>query len=175
MTQLNQKSDLQVQDLPFEGKFSLRCRADNLAAVGKALALDLPTRIGDVVEAGGRKAICLGPDEWTIFCSDEDRPSIRKAGEDVYETAIHSLVDVSFRELGLSISGADAAALINTSCPRDLSAIAVGRGTRTLFDTAQVVLLREGENAFRMYVWRSFYPHVRQLLSVGETEFAAGL
>ena len=76
MTQLNQKSDLLVQDLPFEGKFSLRCRSDNLAALGKALALDLPTRIGDVVEAGGRKAICLGPDEWTILLTCRSANSV---------------------------------------------------------------------------------------------------
>lgn len=175
MAQLNQTSDLRVQDLPFEGKFSLRCRAANLPAVSKALGVDLPTKIGDVAVSGERKAICLGPDEWTILCPEADRAPITQAGADIYESAIHSLVDVSFREIGLLIEGADAATLINTSCPRDLTAIAVGRGTRTVFDSAQVVLLREGETAFRMYVWRSFYPHVRHLLSVGETELAVGL
>ena len=51
----------------------------------------------------------------------------------------------------------------------------VGSGTRTVFDTAQVVLTREADDRFHLTVWRSFAPHVRALLDTATRELAAGL
>ena len=51
----------------------------------------------------------------------------------------------------------------------------VGGGTRTVFDTAQVVLTREADDRFHLTVWRSFAPHVRALLDIAARELAAGL
>jgi heterotetrameric sarcosine oxidase gamma subunit len=59
--------------------------------------------------------------------------------------------------------------------PRDLDALPVGAGVRTLLDSVQVVLLREGEDQFRLEVWRSFAPHLRALLDLGLREIEAGL
>ena len=50
----------------------------------------------------------------------------------------------------------------------------VGSGTRTVFDTAQVVLTREAGDQFHLTVWRSFAPHVRALLEIAARELAAG-
>lgn len=44
------------------GRISLRARGD-LAAVSKAIGLDLPTQIGTRAKAEGIEAACLGPDE----------------------------------------------------------------------------------------------------------------
>jgi sarcosine oxidase, subunit gamma len=67
------------------------------------------------------------------------------------------------------------ARLLATGCPVDLANVPVGNGTRTVFDTAQVVLTREAANSFHLTVWRSFAPHVRALLDLAARELAASL
>lgn len=173
MTQRDQ--DLEVTDLPFSGKFSLRCRKDAVRDLSQALELDLPTKIGAMMVSGSRRAICLGPDEWLIHCPASERSEVALASAALYESIPHSLVDVSYREIGLSISGREAAELIGMSCPRDLDSIAVGTARRTIFDSAQVILVHPSVETFEMYVWRSFLPHVRKLLHVGKAELATGL
>lgn len=175
MAQLAHHDGVTVEDLSFEGKFSLRCRPEDQSAISAALGLDLPQTVGSMVRSETRQIICLGPDEWMVLCSEEDRSVLTDAMANTYETTVHSLVDVSFREVGLSISGPDAVVLLSTSCPRDLRVIEPGSGTRTIFDSAQVILIRDGVDSFRMYVWRSFYPHVRGLLSAAESELSFGL
>jgi sarcosine oxidase subunit gamma len=84
-------------------------------------------------------------------------------------------VVISDRELTIGISGPAALVLLNTGCPLDLSRIPVGGAKRTIFDYAQVTLIRDGEDAFRLEVWRSYYPHVRGLLDIATRELAIGL
>jgi sarcosine oxidase subunit gamma len=87
-------------------------------------------------------------------------------------TAPHALVEVSDRELSFGIAGPQAAELLTLGCPRDPDSIAVGAGRRTVFDGATVILWRDGPDAFRMDVWRSFAPHVLHLLETGCRELA---
>ena len=86
-----------------------------------------------------------------------------------------SLVDIGDREIALALEGPAALDLLATGCPLDLARMPVGAGTRTVFDTVQVVLTREAEDRFRLEVWRSFAPHVRALLAIAAEELAAGL
>jgi sarcosine oxidase gamma subunit len=37
------------------------------------------------------------------------------------------------------------------------------------------VLVRDGETEFTLSAWRSFAPHVADLLATGQREFASGL
>lgn len=175
MTLSDQETRVRISDLSFSGKFSLRCRTDDLPALEKALGITLPVKIGDMGVADDRKALCLGPDEWLILCDGDDRANVNEASAILYESTPHSLVDVSYRELGLEIVGPEAETLLSACCPRDLSRLADGRGTRTVFDIAQVVILRTGAEAFQIYVWRSFYRHVRGLMAQTEKEIALGL
>lgn len=175
MTQLTGSDALAVRDLPFIGKFSLRCRTADRPALAAALELELPGQIGGLTNAGTRRALCLGPDEWMLYCQESDRAAVTLACEKIYDSAPHSLVDVSHREAGIEISGPEAEALLSTGCPRNLGELEPGQGTRTLFDAATVVLLREAPDRFSMHIWRSFFPHVRGLLAAAEREFAAGL
>ena len=85
----------------------------------------------------------------------------------------HSLVDISAREVTLTIEGPKAAELLTLGCPRDIATIAPGEGRRTLFDGATVVLWRDAADRFRMDIWNSFAPHVAQLLQTGCKELAA--
>ncbi|WP_238367254.1 sarcosine oxidase subunit gamma [Mesobacterium pallidum] len=153
-------------------RLSLRARGD-LAPLNAALGLTLPTRIGQVVPAGERQVICLGPDEWMIHAPSDDTAAIASACADAYATLPHSLVDVSAREVTLTIKGAHAAELLTIGCARDIDGIPVGEGRRTFFDGQTVILWRDGDTAFRMDVWNSFSGHVFDLLKTGCAELAA--
>ena len=82
---------------------------------------------------------------------------------------LHSAVDVSHRNTAILVEGPGAAAAINAGCPLDLSprAFPVGACTRTIFGKVEIVLLRTGEESFRVEVWRSFSDYAFALLAEG--------
>ena len=137
--------DVRLSLAPAAARYSLRARdpATLAGVIGRAL----PARIGDM--QGG--IACLGPDEYY---------ALLPAGERVPDGAglPVSVVDVSDRALGFVVEGTGAAAAIAIGCPLDLDRFAVGRATRTLFETVEIILLREDTTRFRIEVWRSFAP-----------------
>lgn len=137
--------------------------------------LDLPGRIGTRAGAGPLSALCLGPDEWLLETTPAQGAVLVASLDDLATRVAVSAVDVSDRELTLALEGAAVLDLLATGCPRDLGRLPVGSGTRTVFDTAQVVLTREAEDRFHLTVWRSFAPHVRALLDLAAREIAVGL
>lgn len=161
-----------VHVLQGEGRLSLRAR-DGIAALGHALGLILPDRIGRRAAAGTVEAIRLGPDEWTILAPAGAVAGLSAACAAIYGEHPHSLVDISGREVTLLIEGPRAAELLTLGCPRDIATIAAGEGRRTVFDGASVVLWRDGDDRFRMDVWNSFADHVAHLLATGCKELAA--
>ena len=165
--------------LPDVPRYSLRVGAAHLAAASDAFGAALPTRIGARVPAGAgsaaRSALCLGPDEWVLHTEAADASGLEAAFAAIYQAAPHSLVDISDRECGILLSGWQVEDLLSTSCPRDLSAIAVGDGVRTIFDTVPAVLLKDSETEYRIEVWRSYLPHVWGLLNTANRELASGL
>ena len=161
-----------VSVLAGEGRLSLRARA-GLEALGHALGLALPDRIGRRAAPGTVEAIRLGPDEWTILAPAGAVAGLCDACAAIYGEHPHSLVDISGREVTLSIEGPGAAELLTLGCPRDIATIPPGEGRRTVFDGASVVLWRDGDNRFRMDVWNSFADHVAHLLETGCKELAA--
>jgi len=48
-------------------RFSLRIAPASAQSAGAAFGTPLPTRIGGMVENGGRTALQLGPDEWVLL------------------------------------------------------------------------------------------------------------
>lgn len=166
---------VRIDELAPVSRYSLRVRPAQAATLGRALGLDLPDRIGRIAETQGRTALCLGPDEWLICAPEAARDAILAAARDAYEAAPHSLTEISDREISYRISGPAAQELLTIACPRDLDLLEPGRAVRTVFDTVQVVLWRDGPQEFRLDVWRSFAPHVRALLEIGQAELAAGL
>ena len=122
-------------------------RAHDAALLSSIIARPLPSRIGDVADG----IACLGPDEWLALLP-EGTVLETGAGQPV------SVVDVSSRAVGILVEGPGAAALVATGCPLDIARIAVGRATRTVFETVEIVLWRKDEDAFHIEVWRSFAP-----------------
>ncbi|MFC3168885.1 sarcosine oxidase subunit gamma [Paracoccus fontiphilus] len=166
-------SPVVVEDLAPALRLSLRVKPAHRETLGRALGLDLPTRVGSRAAANGAEALCLGPDEWLIVAPEgTDLASPARAA---YADAPHSLVDISDREITLRLSGPAVLDLLAACCPRNIAAMPVGAAARTVFDSATVILWRDGPTDFRMDVWRSFAPHVRSLLTQVRTEIAAGL
>lgn len=164
-----------LEELPPVGRFSLRVRPGQRAALAAALGLELPTAVGQRGTVGQTEVLCLGPDEWAILTAEAERDALVAAGAAAYAQIPHSLVEVSDREITLRLSGAQALTALTAVCPRDIDAIPVGRGARTLFDSATVLLWRDGPQDFRMDVWRSFLPHVRAILEKITAELKSGL
>lgn len=166
-------SPVVVRELAPALRLSLRVKPAHRATLGQALGLDLPLRVGERAQSGDTQALCLGPDEWLILAPEG--AALADAARAVYAAAPHTLVDISDREVTLRLTGPAVLDLLAACCPRHVAAMPVGSAARTVFDSATVVLWRDGPADFRMDVWRSFAPHVRSLLAQVQGELAAGL
>lgn len=164
-----------VAVLPPVARLNLRIAHANLGAASKAFGLPLPGKIGQGAVKDDRAAWCLGPDEWLLHAPEVEQVAIVADFAAARANAPHSLTVISDREFPIAITGHGAQELLSVACPLDLSRMAPGTAKRTLFDTAQVVLIRDADDAFRIEVWRSFFPHVSELLDLALREFACGL
>ena len=100
-------------------------------------------------------AVWLGPDEWLVLGGrEEDFPDAAAAA------------DVSANRVCLELSGPGAADVLARGCALDLhdSVFPPGRCAQTLVARAQVILLRTGDDAFRLLVRPSFAPYLRAWL-----------
>ncbi len=110
----------------------------------------MPGRIGATIGGVAR----LGPDEYYArLHHDADLP--RGEGQPV------SIVEVSDRAVGIIIEGEGALAVLSAGCPLDLAGFDVGRTTRTIFETVEIIVTREGKWRWHVDVWRSFAPWLR--------------
>jgi sarcosine oxidase subunit gamma len=160
---------------PETARFNLRIDPVHLAAASDAFGLALPPAIGHGAEDDGRRALCLGPDEWVLSAPEPEAGTIASAFARHYAEQPHSLVDLSDREIAVRIEGPQAVTLLSVGCPVDVEGIAVGNGARTIFDGVQVVLYRDAAERFTLEVWRSFLPHALDLLRTANRELATGI
>lgn len=172
---VNSFDAVSVAVLPPVARFNLRIAPADLAVASKAFGVSLPEKIGQGTQDGQRAAYCIGPDEWLLQAAEADQSAIVSAFDSARANTPNSLTVISDREHSIAITGPAAIDLLSVACPLDLSRMAVGSAKRTVFDYAQVVLIRDGEDAFRLEVWRSYFPHVHGLLQIAIKEFAAGL
>jgi sarcosine oxidase, subunit gamma len=166
-------SRIALQDEPPTQRFIFRGDETARSAVIHALGVDPPRSLGAVAESMGRAAIWLGPDEWLLLALDVDPEMFPAEVEAALEGSPHSVVDISHRQVGLVLSGAGAARVLSSGCPLDLRErnFPVGYATRTVFDKAEIVLWRQGQDRFHVEVWRSFASYLVAAL----TEAARGL
>lgn len=155
-------------------RISLRVRAEDVAALSGALGVDLPGKPKTSSSVNGRTALWLGPDEWLVIAEggSDVGNSLMQAAKN--SGVLHSAADVSHRNTAILVSGPGAAAAINAGCPQDLSlkAFPVGACSRTVLGKVEIVLLRTGEEAFRVEVWRSFSDYAFGLLAEGAQDAA---
>ena len=158
-------------------RFSLRVASSDIAAASEALGLTLPDAIGRCSAAGGRRALCLGPDEWYLTVAIGARaPAPAAAAADLAQRMrpiLHSLVDISDRDIGIDVSGRAAAEVLSSGCPLDLWQMAPDHGARTVFERAQIVVFKPAIDAFQIAVGRSFAPYVWAILTRSARQNAA--
>ncbi len=149
-----------IQDAPPADRFIVRGQEAARMASSAAFGAELPAGLGAAGRSGERTALWLGPDEWLLIAEGGSVVTLAAALEAGLAGLPHALVDVSHREVGLIVSGALAARVLNAGCPLDLrmKSFPVGVATRTLFDKAEIVLWRLAETEFRVEVARSLSP-----------------
>jgi sarcosine oxidase subunit gamma len=164
-------SDVTLAVLPPAERISLRAPARSVAALSAALGVELPQKPKSSTTRARRTALWLGPDEWLVIDEAGRDPLADCAGVE----ELHSAVGISHRNVGISVAGAAAAAALNAGCPQDLSlaAFAVGAASRTILGKVEIVLLRTGEDAFRVECWRSFADYVFTFLTEAAKDAAA--
>ena len=128
-----------------EKRYSLR---GELAALQAFTSVPLPSKIGDVSDHTAGTAIMLGPDEWLLLGA----VSGDGAGQSV------SITKITERQIGITLKGPRAAEILMSGCPLDLECMALGRGTRTIYETVEIVVIKRGAARFHIEVWRSFAP-----------------
>ena len=156
-----------VRLAPPASRWVLRGAAPALAAAGAAFGPVPSTLAGRAVVLGARAALWLGPDEQLLLAPASEADALAAALAGALAPLPHSLVDVSHRQVGLTVSGRHATLLLNAGCPLDLavSEFPSGTCTRTVFAKAEVVLWRTDVERFHLEVWRSFAGYVSELLA----------
>jgi sarcosine oxidase subunit gamma len=163
--------DVTLAVLPPAERVSLRAPAASIAALGKALGVELPQKPRSSATKDGRTALWLGPDEWFVIDDSGKDPLADLVGV----SALHSAVGVSHRNVAISVTGPAAEATINAGCPQDLSlkTFPVGAASRSVLGKVEIVLLRTAEDDFRVECWRSFSDYVWTFLTEAAKDAAA--
>ncbi len=166
-----QATGVKLATLPPAHRISLRAPAASVAALSKALGLTLPEKPKTSASKGSRTALWLGPDEWLVIDDGANDPLQDCAGVE----ALHSAVGISHRNMAISVTGQGAENTVSAGCPQDLSlaAFPVGACSRTILGKSEIVLLRTGEEAFRVECWRSFSDYVFTFLAEAARDASA--
>jgi sarcosine oxidase subunit gamma len=163
-----------LQMSPPAARHVLRGLPAALDAAGDALGLSLSMPACRASVHATRSALWLGPDERLLLGEDASAADTISRLERALGDQPYSLVDVSHRQLGLSLAGPDAARVLAAGCPLDLDpeAFPVGMCTRTVLAKAEIVLWRVAADAFRLEVWRSFAAYVSGVIAEAAREQA---
>ena len=161
---------LEIHAADDAARFSLRIAPEKLTLAEKALGAKIPGKIGSLERTGDIAVACLGPDEWYIWADEGKSEAIVEAFTKLYESEPHSLTDVSHRETGIDITGPKAEWLLNAASPLNLAEMQAPGANRTIFDHAQIILLKWDADHYRIEVWNSFADHVWTLLELASNE-----
>jgi len=150
----------------------LRCREADIGRISKKLGIALPREACRSAADHATSALWLGPDEWLILGADMQEEDWVPGLAARLEGERCSLVDVSHRQVALSIDGPRAEDILASGCALDLALAAFPEGmcTRTMFAKAEIVLWRTRRSRFHLEVWRSFARYVETLLHEAESE-----
>ena len=173
-TALGTPSNARLTTLDARCRWNLRLRADaGFEPVAAAFGVALPREACRLTEAGERRALWLGPDEWLLTAPAGDA-SLGSALAQALAGVPHSLVDVGHRSCAFELTGPRAADVVNAGCPLDLAlaAFPVGAVTRTVLGKTEIVLMRTAPEAFEIDVWRSFASYAFDFLAEAMREYA---
>ena len=151
---------------PHAARFIFRGRGPDVAAAGVAFGIELPLQPCRAAEAGPHAALWLGPDEWLLIAPPDAGDAVSRAMADRLGSVPHALVEVSDRQVAVSVSGADAELVLSAGCPLDLdiTAFPVAACTRTVLGKTEIVLWRRTQDSFHLEVGRSFAAYLAAFL-----------
>lgn len=154
---LPRTADFSISQAPNAARFILRCDGAHVAAFGPATPPPLRAST-----AAMRAALWLGPNEFLLLAPEEDAATVEAGLKPALPAGASALVDISHRQIGLTLEGRLAARCLSAGCPLDLSlaAFPVGMATRTIYLKSEIVLWRQAEARFHVEVWRSFAPYL---------------
>lgn len=154
---LPQDADFTVSPSSHAARFILRGDSKHASAFG----LPAPAKLRASIN-GTRAALWLGPDETLLLAPGEDSGLIGNTLTSALPADSTALVDVSHRQVGLTLKGRLAGHCLSAGCPLDLglAAFPIGMVTRTLYLKTEIVLWRQDETHFHVEVWRSFAPYL---------------
>jgi sarcosine oxidase subunit gamma len=164
-----------LRQLPPASRLVLRGGPQVLAAAADALALPPSETPCRAVRKDLRAMLWLGPDERLLIGPEDPGAEMLRLLQHALAGTEHSLVEISHAQTAFEVSGARAAAAINTGCPLDLdqASFPVDMCTRTVLAKAQIMLWRTGPEAFRVETARSFAPYVTKILALAAREPAS--
>ena len=151
---------------PPAARFVLRGDGEVATEAGAAFGVAIPRRPLSAESKDSRAALWLGPDEWLLLAEGEAPEPIRATLEAALAALPVSLVDVSERQIGLTVGGPLAARALNAGCPLDLApeAFGVDAATRTRLGKAEITLWRREPGLFHVEVGRSFADYTVRFL-----------
>ena len=112
---------------PDAARFVFRTRGVAVDTAGRAFGVDLPRQALRTSATSARTAAWIGPDEWLLLGPESEKALIEQQLTEALTGIAHSLVDVSHRDPAIALSGARAAAALNTGCPLDLHPLQRGK------------------------------------------------
>jgi heterotetrameric sarcosine oxidase gamma subunit len=131
--------------------------ADLASSLAAALGLaGLPARIGIVVEAGPRRILKTGPEQFWILAPAADPLAVRL--RQVVTPAIGAVTELSHSRSRIFIEGAAAAEVMARGIPLDFhpAVFAVGQFALTGLHHTPVLVHRSAEARYEIYAMRSF-------------------
>ena len=128
-------------------------------------ASTLPQKPKSSASKAGRTALWLGPDEWLVIDEAGKDPLADCAGV----KALHSAVGISHRNVAhrRHRPGGRGDGQCRLSAGPVARRFPGRRCSRTVLGKVEIVLLRTGEDAFRVECWRSFSDYVFTFLTEG--------
>jgi len=165
-----------VSQAPAATRLVVRSGDLAVSMIGRAFGLWLPRDHCRATAAADRAALWLGPDEWLLLAPAAESERLSHALAQAAGEEPASIVDVSHRQIGISVEGPASADVLNSFNALDLaeSAFPVGMCTRTLFGKVEIVLWRTEWETFRIEVWRSFAPYVMACLAEAMSDPSVG-
>src|SRR5262245_19815503 len=143
-------------------RFLFQGDATARAAAGRAFGVAFPEDACRANSAGEPPVLWLGPEQHLLLAPDGTQERIAAELEIALAGIPHSLVDVSQRQVAVSVAGVNARDLLSSGCPLDLDpdAFPIGTCTRTLFGKAEALLWRASAEEYHLEVGRSFAGYV---------------
>ncbi len=169
-----------LQEHPFQTMIGVR--ADPASEAGARLASvtgGLPAQCGEIRGSGPVNVLWLGPTEFLVVAPEEAHES---RGGDLIPSLIAALGDGEGQVLDLSanrttfeLSGPRARAVLEKGCSLDLHprVLATGSALATEVGGIPVMLLKTGEESFRLFPRASFADFLGRWLLDAMREFAS--